>query len=152
MRFIRLKIFVLIFAGVFSALGYFYASSCSPDAIVGYWLTENSKAKIQIYKSGTKYFGKIVWLKNPTDDTGKPKTDRNNPKPQERSKPLVGLLLLRNFEFVGNSSWENGNIYDPESGKDYSCNITLINANTVDVRGYIGFSLLGRTQTWTRSK
>jgi uncharacterized protein (DUF2147 family) len=58
----------------------------------------------------------------------------------------MGLKVLRDFVFVGDNRWEEGKIYDPENGKDYSCILTLIDANTLNVRGYIGFSLIGRTQ------
>jgi uncharacterized protein (DUF2147 family) len=153
MKLISTRLLATILLCIFSVTTYLYSSSMSnPDDIVGYWFTENNKAKIQIYKSNEKYFGKIVWLKNPNEENGKPKLDKNNPDKKQCSRPIVGLALLRNFKHAGGNSWEDGKIYDPESGKDYSCNMTLINQNTLEVRGYVGISLLGRTQTWTRTK
>lgn len=122
------------------------------DDILGVWLTGGKEpAKIQIYKSGEKYYGKIVWLKNPTDN-GKPKVDANNPDKGKRNQPIIGLIILRGFKFDGDDEWEDGDIYDPESGKTYSCYLSLKDINTLKVRGYIGISLFGRTETWTKSK
>ncbi|RYZ99108.1 MAG: DUF2147 domain-containing protein [Sphingobacteriaceae bacterium] len=140
-----------IFLISIAAFSYAFAAG-NPDAVVGNWLTEGGKAKIYIYKNGNKYFGKIAWVEKPNDPNGHPKLDKNNPDKALRNKPIVGLVLLRNFEYTGKNVWENGNIYDPESGKDYSCTMTLLDANKLEVRGYIGISLLGRSQTWTRAK
>ena len=121
------------------------------DDIIGTWLTSGKEpAKILIYKSADKYFGKIVWLKNPSEN-GKPKVDANNPDKNKRSQPIIGLLILKGFKFDGDDEWEDGDIYDPESGKTYSCYLALNNKNTMKVRGYIGISVFGRTETWTRS-
>lgn len=120
------------------------------DDIVGIWLTAGKEpAKIQIYKSGGKYHGKIVWLKYPTSN-GKQKVDNNNPDKSKRNQPIIGLLILKDFNF-DSGEWEDGTIYDPESGKTYDCNISLKDKDTLKVRGYIGISLFGRTESWTRS-
>jgi uncharacterized protein (DUF2147 family) len=120
------------------------------DDIVGVWLTAGKEpAKIQVYRSGDKFFGKIVWLKNP-DKNGKPKVDSKNPDKNKQGQKILGLVILEHFKF-DEDEWEDGKIYDPESGKTYSCNISLNGTNTLKVRGYIGISLLGRTETWTRT-
>ena len=64
---------------------------------------------------------------------------------------LVGSVILKNFEFTG-KSWEEGTIYDPTNGKTYSCTIKMKKANELEIRGFIGISLLGRTTVWTRVK
>ncbi len=129
------------------------AAQNNPDACLGTWLTGSKKGHVQIYKQGEKYFGKIVWLKEPNDPaTGKPKSDINNPDAQKKNRPLLGLINLRDFKYDGENIWEDGKIYDPENGKEYSCKIKLINANQLDVRGFIGVSLIGRTDSWVRVK
>lgn len=122
------------------------AQKPNADVIVGTWLTASGKAKVQIYKEGDKYNGKIVWLKNPTYEDGKPKVDKNNPDKLKQSMPLMGLNMLKGFVF-DEDEWEDGTIYDPENGKTYSCTMTYRDGK-LDVRGYIGISLIGRTQTW----
>lgn len=125
----------------------------SADAIVGKWLTGTGKGHVEIYKSGSKYHGKIVWLKEPNDPaTGKPKTDTKNSDQKMHSRPLIGLQNLRDFTYAGDQVWESGRIYNPEDGKDYSCKMTLKDSNTLDVRGFVGISLIGKTQTWKRVK
>lgn len=121
------------------------------DALVGVWLNGEGTGHIKIEKIGTKYYGKIVWLKEPIDkDTGKPKVDKKNPKESMRNTPILGYRVLRDFVFQGDNKWKEGMIYDPKKGEDYKCNITMVNNNTLDVRGYVGISLIGRTDTWKR--
>ncbi len=120
------------------------------DKLVGVWEPGHGKAKVKITRVGSKYFGKIVWLLEPTFDDGAKKTDRNNPDPKMHDTPLLGYKILKDFEYVGDKTWENGTIYDPENGSLYSCTIKMKNDNTLDVRGYIGVSMIGRTDTWTR--
>jgi uncharacterized protein (DUF2147 family) len=52
--------------------------------------------------------------------------------------------------YKGDNVWDDGKIYDPKNGSTYDCTITMINNNTIEVRGYIGISIIGRTDTWTR--
>ena len=120
------------------------------DALIGVWEPGHGKAKIKISKIGNKYFGKIVWLREPLDEDGNKKTDKNNPDEKMHDTPLLGYKILKDFEYVGDKTWENGTIYDPENGSLYSCTITMKNKNTLDVRGYIGVSMVGRTDTWKR--
>jgi len=135
------------------------AWAASPDAIVGKWLNGKQTAHVEIYKAEGKYYGKIIWLKEPVypaDDkkgmAGKQKVDRENPDAAKRNQPILGLAILRDFVFVKDGLWENGMIYDPENGKDYKCKMTLESPDVLNVRGFIGISLLGRTDTWTRVK
>ncbi len=132
------------------------AQEVKGDDILGVWLNEDKDAHIQIYKEGDKYFGKIVWLKEPIDpDTGKPKVDDKNDDESLRNRPIMGLLLLKDFVFDGDDEWEDGEIYDPKSGNTYSCYMEFPDEENKDylkIRGYIGFSLLGRTTYWTRVK
>lgn len=114
------------------------------DAILGDWINAEKDASFLIYKKNEKYYGKITW------GTGGDSVDSKNPDPKLRTRELVGLTILNNFEFGGSNVWDNGRIYDPKDGKTYDCKMTLKNPNTLEVRGYVGFSLFGRTETWTR--
>ncbi len=136
---------VLIFLLVSSPL-----FSQNADAILGVWKSGEGTGMVQIYKKADKYFGKVVWLKVPNEPDGKPRTDMNNPDEKLRSRPLKGLENLREFNFKGENTWEEGRIYDPKTGNDYACVMKMVDENTLEVRGYIGVSLFGRTDVWKR--
>ena len=74
---------------------------------------------------------------------GQPKVDLNNPDLDQQGRPIVGLNLLRDLFYIGDNKWRKGKIYDPESGKDYDCNIKFKGDGTLSVRGYIGHVLFG---------
>ncbi|WKZ66697.1 MAG: DUF2147 domain-containing protein [Flavobacteriales bacterium] len=121
------------------------------DRLIGVWEPSNGKARVKIEKIGGKYYGKIVWLREPNDPaTNAPKVDKNNPDEALRTVPLRGYRLLKDFTYGGNDEWSEGTIYDPENGSTYSCVITLKDANTLDIRGFIGVKALGRTDVWKR--
>jgi uncharacterized protein (DUF2147 family) len=127
------------------------------DDILGTWLNQKQDAKIDIFKCGTDYCGKIVWLKvpiYPTDSKegtpGTPKIDTKNPEASLKKRPLMGLQIMDGLQFSGGGLWKNGKIYDPDSGKTYSAKATLASHMELDLRGFIGLSLIGRTEKWTR--
>jgi uncharacterized protein (DUF2147 family) len=121
------------------------------DAILGVWLSGSGKGKIKIYKEkDNKYYGRLVWLREPKYEDGSPKVDKNNPDEARRKTPLLGLINLRGFVYEGENKWVDGQIYDPENGSDYSCKMELTDPNTLEVRGFIGISLFGRTDVWKR--
>lgn len=122
----------------------------NPDAVLGVWKNGEGTGMIQIFKKGDKYFGRLVWLKVPNNPDGTPRTDVNNPDEAKRKTPLKGLENMRDFVASGDNKWEEGKIYDPKNGSDYSCEMTLVDANTLEVRGFIGLSLFGRTDVWKR--
>ena len=123
--------------------------SAQTDKIEGTWFNQKKDAKIQIYKARDgKFYGKIVWLKDPIEN-GKPKTDKKNPKENLRNQPLVEMIIMKGFEMDGDT-YDDGTIYDPENGKTYDCKMTY-KGKTLAVRGYIGFSLFGRTEIWERA-
>ena len=131
------------------------------DAVLGLWATdpdgEGGQARVEIAKDATGYHGTIVWLEKPLygpdDDDGVPgeaKEDRNNPDPELRNRPIIGLRIVDGFSYDGKGEWRGGTIYDPDNGKTYKCKMRLSGDQVLKVRGYIGFSLLGRTTEWTR--
>jgi uncharacterized protein (DUF2147 family) len=135
-----MKFYNLIFLFLFCPYMIFAQSAKN---ISGVWLSETKESKIEIYQKGNELFGKIVWVK--TDGI----KDTKNPDPKLKSRPLLGLVILTNFKNAGIDAWDNGKIYDPLSGKTYSCNLNLVNGN-LKIRGYVGISLFGRTTIWTR--
>lgn len=151
MRAIRLCIgLLLLVAGIAPAL------ADGPDAVLGTWVTADGKARIEVTKQDDVYNGSIVWLKEPlypADDKtspGQPKMDRKNPDQALQGRPILGLPLIQGFKYAGDNVWSDGTIYDPDSGKLYSCKMTLMMDGNLRVRGYVGISLFGRTEIWTR--
>ncbi len=119
------------------------------DKVLGIWQNETKDGRIEIYKSGTSYTGKLIWGNRMFEADGKTsKKDVNNPNPKLRARPLQNLVMLNNFTYA-NGVWEDGTIYDPDSGKTYDCLIRLKNEK-LEIRGYVGLSLFGRTVVWER--
>ena len=139
---------------VFVGLLFFILSLGAPawsEGVVGTWATDEDKSHVEIAPCGLKFCGIIVWLKEPLDDDGKLKHDVNNPNKISRDRSIVGLPLLANFvASTEGNVWEDGTIYNPEDGKTYSCTLTLLDAETLKVRGYVGLPLFGKTQIWKR--
>lgn len=136
---------ITILAGVIS--GNLYAQS-NPDAILGVWFNEEKDAKIKVYEENSKYYGKIVWHK--TGEEISP-YDEHNPDPELQKRKKLGLIILNDFEY-DDGQWEDGTIYDPKTGKTYSCVVKMKKDGILNVRGYIGISLIGRTTEWTRAE
>ncbi|WP_459506787.1 DUF2147 domain-containing protein [Aquirufa ecclesiirivi] len=114
------------------------------DVILGDWISQQKDGKITVYKQGDKYYGKISWSKTPG------KKDLKNPNEALRNRDLLGSVILKDFTFTG-SAWEKGTIYDPHSGKTYDCILKVKDNNkTLDIRGFVGVAMFGRTSTWTR--
>jgi len=133
------------------------SAAANPDDVVGVWTNEEKDARIEVFRCGDQHCGKIVWLQEPnypegSDEgtPGTPKLDRNNPNPELRKTPVLGLQIMHGFAHAGENVWKEGKIYDPKNGKTYSGKLTLVSPGRLDLRGYIGISLLGRTTVWTR--
>jgi uncharacterized protein (DUF2147 family) len=126
------------------------------NSFVGVWSTEEDKSRVEIKACAddeAKLCGTIIWLKEPLDDKGKPKTDKNNPEEQRRGRPILGLPLLSGFEKTDDPKvWGDGKIYNPEDGEVYSCTMELLSDGVLEVLGYIGIPLFGKTQEWQRVK
>ena len=120
-------------------------ANSGPDVIIGEWLSQEKDGKISIYKQGDKFYGKISWGKTPG------RNDTNNPDAKLKNRDLLGLVILHDFKYTG-SAWEDGKIYDPKSGKTYDCILKVKDNNKIlEIRGYVGVPMFGRTATWTRS-
>ncbi|WP_422356524.1 DUF2147 domain-containing protein [Roseivirga pacifica] len=122
----------------------------NPDDVLGFWMTDDGGAKIEIFKEAGKYHGKIVWLKEPLNEQGKPKLDKENPDEALKTRPIIGMKLVKDFAF-DDGQWEDGEIYDPKEGKTYSCRMRL-KKEKLEVRGYIGAPMFGKTVVWTRTE
>ena len=122
------KVIMSLVLTMMSVVGY-------AQSVVGKWI------QVEIYQSGDKLDGKIVWLKK-----GDGQLDVHNPDKKLQSRKLVGVNILTGLTKKGNK-WEGGKIYNPKNGKTYKCSIWL-EGNNLKVRGYV--AMFYETQTWTR--
>jgi uncharacterized protein (DUF2147 family) len=119
-------------------------------SVEGTWVniddeTGQAKSEIELYVEQGKLYGRVLRLLLP-EDQGKKCV---NCKGSDKNKPIEGLLIVRGLSRE-NTAWTNGKIMDPANGKSYDCTIRLEDPNTLNVRGFLGFSFLGRTQVWKR--
>ncbi len=125
------------------------AAASTVTDIEGRWLSGDGDGWIEIELVGDSLVGRIAG--SPNDQPGDPpRYDNLNPDPALRDRPLKGLTIMSGFKYDADGRWVGGRIYDPNSGKTYRGTIRQIDANTLKLRGYVGVSLFGRTDTWTR--
>lgn len=115
----------------------------------GVWLTEDKDAALTITTCGGQLCGRIIWLENATDRSGSLRRDQHNPDPAKRTQRICGLVVIRDLKPSGPNTWD-GNVYNPQDGKTYSGNITVLSDQALKLRAYIGLPIFGRSQTWTR--
>lgn len=132
----------------------------SPNAsIKGVWQTEkkedeNRTAHVEISDcddNPQQLCGKIIALEEPLDpDTGQAKLDKENPDERLRSRPIMGMLMLKGFNKEEGNTYTGGTIYSPRTGKTYESKLHLTDNGTLEVTGYI--FLFWKTQNWTKIK
>ena len=126
------------------------------DDIVGTYEAYNPATgetlHLNFYKADDESFeARIVWMDEPLDDLGKPRTDVQNPRAELRRIPLSHLVIVRKLRHDSRGrEWTGGRVYDPMTGKTYRCAIAFEGEDTLRVRAYIGFRFLGRTLYWKR--
>ena len=127
-------------------LGLAAAAAAAPDTAIGRWRTESKNGIVEIARCGASLCGKLVSsdgiTANPTIK------DVKNKDAAQRGRPLKGLQMLGGFKWEGDA-WNGGTIYNPEDGKTYSAKISMIDANTLKLRGCV-FVPLCKNQTWHR--
>jgi len=120
----------------------------SSNAILGTYLKADGKSKIEFFKSGDTYSGKIVWLKDPNDEAGKPKKDVKNPDKSLRNRALIGLVNITGLKYDGEGSYIDGKAYRPVEGDEVKFKIKVNGDGTISVTGSkYGFS---KTEIWKK--
>ena len=117
------------------------------DSIIGQWYTEGCTAIFDFYRCDQEYKARMIPLKKPD------MIDSNNPVDSLKSRRLHGITAVYGLTYDSKKKqWGNGKVYNPENGKTYSCNCVLTKEGTLRFRGFLGVSLLGGSQTWTRER
>ena len=122
--------------------------SASAGNMTGTWLNEKGDGYIEIAKVEGVFRATIVGSPNGEKDALR--RDVNNEDASLKERLLLGLVIVDELVHKGDKRWEGGWIYDPEKGKTYRCRVTLNDDDTLEVRGYVGSPIFGRSQIWTR--
>jgi uncharacterized protein (DUF2147 family) len=146
---IAMATFVGAAIGVGALLGATSAGAVAENAgISGVWTTEHGDARIRVAPCGQALCGAIVWLADPNDSNGRPKTDINNADEAKRARPLKGLTIFT--ELTPNGEEWRGKVYNSDNGKDYDVAIRPLDARHASVKGCILGGLSCDGETWTR--
>ncbi len=121
------------------------------QTIFGKWNSFNEETNkvesvIEVYEKDSKAFAKIISIKDPSRSSAKCVECSG----KRKNAPILGMNILTGLNKDGNE-WSGGKILDPKNGKEYKCYIQLLDKNTLKLRGYIGFSVFGRTAIWKRA-
>jgi uncharacterized protein (DUF2147 family) len=118
-------------------------------SIVGTWESDEKDVRMQYFQEGDHYNARLLWGKNVVEADGTTsKKDTNNPDDSLRSRNVIGIVTLTGLKWNG-KEYTDGKFYDPRSGKTYNCK-TWVEGDKLHLRGYLGFSLIGRTVLWHR--
>lgn len=145
--------YLIALSFIFIASPFLKAQSVN-DKIVGVWYTEDNRSKVEVFKKGNEYYGKVIWLIEDTNaDGSSPKIDVENPDEKLQKRKIVGSVILTGLKWDSDEGeWNDGEIYDPKTGSTYSCYAILQEDGKLFFKGYIGFSLIGKSTLWTRTK
>jgi uncharacterized protein (DUF2147 family) len=114
---------------------------------LGTWLTKDADAHVRIADCGGTLCGTIVWLKDPIDDaTGRPPTDKHNPDPGKRDRPVLGIQVMYGMQPSGPDRW-SGRFYNSDDGNTYAGNLIMLGPSTVKVEGCL---IICMGETWHR--
>jgi len=134
----------LLFLMLVTSASTVLAAEHKADDIAGVWETATG-GYVQIYEDGGKWEGTIVGSSD-----GEARYDKQNPDKSKQDRRLLGVTVLQGLNYAGEGAYEGGSIYDPNNGKTYKAKATQTGPDTLDARGYIGISLIGKSQTWKR--
>jgi uncharacterized protein (DUF2147 family) len=120
------------------------------DTPEGRWLTQDKGGVVEVYRCGDPLCGRLLWFQMRSLHDNPRALDIQNPTLGLRNRSLCGLVILWGFRPDGQDHWSGGSAYDPESGHTYSGEMTMTPDGHLSLRGYIGISLFGRSEEWTR--
>ena len=126
------------------------ASEPDPSGVLGNWMAESEKIAIDIYRCEDELCGKVIWIVKPYGKDGKFKRDKRNPDPSLRHRPYCGIEVIRGLNGKDDHQWRGGKFYYIKKGTTYDLDIALKDEDRLEIRGYLGIRLFGKTEIWTR--
>ena len=124
------------------------SSAAAHASMLGLWATEGAGSHVRIERCGEALCGTLAWLLEPNNELGEPKLDKFNSDDALQSRPILGLMIIRNFVTDADGNCCSGRIYNPEDGYTYRSSLTQTDDNTLKVKGC--FLIFCKGQIWTR--
>ena len=124
----------------------------NPEQIIGKWMSEGKDMTVEVFKVNERFSAKLIWFDCTAPNTPKmlEHFDTENPDAKLRTRLWLGMVLVNDLKFDGQSEWNGGSIYDPNSGRTYKSTVRLQSPSVLIVRGYWGIELLGRSLKFTK--
>lgn len=144
---------VILFLSVFLSKGVSLESSQPEDLILGKWMSSQKNLIVSVYKDGNEFRAKVLWFSD-KDNPSKPmasRTDWRNPDERLKQRKLLGMDILKNLVYNPETGrWEDGLIYDPLSGREWSSVVYFDGKGHLKVKGYWHFEFISKTLTFDR--
>jgi uncharacterized protein (DUF2147 family) len=137
-------------AGAIALLLSLVAAAQDRQGVEGVWINGDGDGWIELKIVDDRLRGRIIGSPDDPDNRNPSRLDVENPDPALRSRELRGLMILSDFSYDGEGRWTGGWVYDPNSGNTYKGTITFVDDATLKLRGFVGISLFGCTETWRR--
>lgn len=125
------------------------AAPAAAQEAAGTWLRQSGTSQIRISPCGQALCGKIVWLREPNDENGRPRKDAENPNPAMRNRPLMGTQVILNMRPAGDGKWE-GQVYKADEGKTYTGSMQMRGADKLKLSGCVLGGLICKSETMSR--
>lgn len=141
---------MLVLGVLLAGVGLAQAAAEKDHAPIGVWLTERGDSHIEIYPCGEALCGRLAWIEEPRDEAGDLLRDVNNPDPELRSRPLLGLQIMTGIVPAEEPGRWEGKVYNPEDGRTYDLTLLAVSEAEMIVEGCILFGLICQQQIWQR--
>ncbi len=154
--FVRMNILRIVIAFFMVTITEYLCAQNNPDDIVGYYYyfepKEKEYSQVEVYKNGGLYKGKVVWLKEPYQADGKPKTDIYNKNKTERDRLIIGITIFDGLKYNSDKNRWEGVIYDPANGDSFNCVVWFDGKSVLKIKGFVGKEWMGinRTIVWSK--
>ena len=120
--------------------------------LLGVWESEEKNLQIEMFEKGGEFFGRMIYFKCSSEEIMRTVEDIENPNRALVNRKLLGLTLVTHLAYQGDNVWDNGKIYDPNSGRTFEARIQLSGSESATVRGYWKYRWIGRSMVFHRKK
>ncbi|OAQ42283.1 hypothetical protein A5893_04000 [Pedobacter psychrophilus] len=131
-----------------------FSDNLTENAIIGKWMSTEKNVKVEVYKLNDEFRAKVIWFDD-TDDPDRPmhtRKDLHNPVKELRNNRILGMSVLKNLKFNAKSNrWEDGIIYDANSGRHFSSVVYFNDEGLLEVKGFWKFEFLCQTIEFTKA-